>query len=79
MTLRQFCEQAIASGHPKYLWTDEGDDFTPEAFLTREEYTSMLDLEVQVEDDRLITFGRKGNPLVGSELYFNQPKRSEDT
>ncbi|HEY0789462.1 MAG TPA: hypothetical protein VGD78_00230 [Chthoniobacterales bacterium] len=73
MTLKTFCEQALAAGYPKCLYSDEGDDFTPQDFLTRPEYAQKLKREVKVEADRLITLNRQGEVLTGSELYFKRP------
>ncbi|HEY0792380.1 MAG TPA: hypothetical protein VGD78_15055 [Chthoniobacterales bacterium] len=78
MTLRQFCEQAIDLGHPRHLWSSEGDLFSPKEFLTQEAFIKELGLEVKVEGDVLITFNRKGEPLTGSELYFKRPQQPEE-
>ncbi|HEY0793540.1 MAG TPA: hypothetical protein VGD78_20935 [Chthoniobacterales bacterium] len=78
MTLKAFCEHVLATESPRLLYAANGDHFTPVEFLTEEAYAHELTLEVKVEGDHLTTFNRKGEPLVGSELYFKRPEQPEE-
>ena len=77
MTLRPFCEHAIASGYPRRLWSSEGELFSSDDLLIEAAFEKELDLEVKVEGNVLLTFNRKGKPLTGSELYLKPPEHPE--